>query len=288
VLLCGQSDVQDPATGEWRTLPGSELHGPSGERQKELAATQWSWLTERLSSSDADFVWVAGHFPIWSAGKDGTVPLLVRKLLPLLSASGAHYFSGHDHMWQHLVDGPSGTHMFQAGAGKECCYENTHQWTVPEGYLQFMVSGPQGNGTSVGYDGPSKGQLQGGFGSMVFCDESVQVSFHDQDGNYIYQPPPVARRTAAQRNRNNRNSSRNSSRSRSRPSQGDPDTDDAELEYESNHDDFWAFAKCTFPGENKRCLQNDDCADHSVGRQECHCCMNPCSSGMGSCCIPCD
>ena len=77
MLLCGQSDVQDPATGEWRTLPGSELHGPSGERQKELAATQWSWITERLSSSDADFVWVAGHFPIWSAGKDGTVPLLV-------------------------------------------------------------------------------------------------------------------------------------------------------------------------------------------------------------------
>jgi tartrate-resistant acid phosphatase type 5 len=199
VLLCGQSDIQDPATREWTTLRGSELRGPSDELNKALADEQWSWLTERLSNSEADFLWVAGHYPIWSAGSDGTTDLLVNELLPLLAASGAHYFSGHDHMWQHLIETTSGTHMFQAGAGKECCYKDSHLSTVPEGYLQFMISGPQGNGTSIGYDGPSKGHIQGGFGSFVFGDEGVQVSFHDQDGNMLYQPPLVARRSAAQR-----------------------------------------------------------------------------------------
>ena len=142
---------------------------------------------------------MAGHYPIWSAGADGTTQLLVDELLPLLSASGAHYFSGHDHMWQHLVETSSGTQMFQAGAGKYCCYEDSNLGTVPDGYIQFMISGDAGSGTSIGYDGPSKGAIQGGFGGFVFGDEAVQVTFYDQDGAVLYEPSPVKRRTAAMR-----------------------------------------------------------------------------------------
>ena len=79
---------------------------------------------------------------------DGTTALLVAKLLPLLAQYNAHYLCGHDHMWQHIVD-PSGVQMFQAGAGKECCYDDTHMWTVPDGYIKFMLSGSAGSGTSM-------------------------------------------------------------------------------------------------------------------------------------------
>ena len=71
------------------------------------------------------------------------------------------------------------------------------------------------------------------------------------------------------------------------PTQSAPEAELSGIDY----DDFVPFAKCVFPGELLRCRTNDDCADHSVGklgRQECHCCMNPCSNGMGSCCVPCD
>ena len=52
VLLCGQSDVRDPATGEWQTLKGSELRGPNSAEHRALADDQWQWLTERLASSE--------------------------------------------------------------------------------------------------------------------------------------------------------------------------------------------------------------------------------------------
>ena len=112
-ILCGESDVYDEATGEWQTLTGAELPGPF---YPEAAKAQWEWLEAALEESTADFLWVGGHYPIFSAGNDGTVPLLVDKLLPLLAAHGAHYVSGHDHMFEHIV-APRfpNTNMFLAG-----------------------------------------------------------------------------------------------------------------------------------------------------------------------------
>ena len=112
-ILCGESDVYDETTGTWRALTGAELPGPF---YPEAAKAQWEWLEAALEASTADFLWVGGHYPIYSAGNDGTTPLLVAKLLPLLSKHGAHYISGHDHMFEHIV-APQfpDTQMFLAG-----------------------------------------------------------------------------------------------------------------------------------------------------------------------------
>ena len=112
-ILCGESDVYDKITEKWHTLTGSELPGPI---YPEAAKAQWEWLEAALEASTADYLWVAGHYPIFSAGGDGTTPLLVAKLLPLLAAHGAHYISGHDHMFEHIV-APAfpDTNMFLAG-----------------------------------------------------------------------------------------------------------------------------------------------------------------------------
>ena len=64
VLPCGNSDVVDEFTGEWKSPPGSELHGPRSPELRARAEEQWAWLVERLSRSTADFLWVAGPFPI--------------------------------------------------------------------------------------------------------------------------------------------------------------------------------------------------------------------------------
>ena len=71
---------------------GCELLGPADPPSAE---GQWAWIERRLNASTADFLWVAGHYPIYSAGKDGTTRVLVKRLLPLLKAHGAHFLSGH-------------------------------------------------------------------------------------------------------------------------------------------------------------------------------------------------
>merc|ERR1712046_228389 len=88
------------------------------------AESQWTWIEDQLKSSQADFLWVAGHYPIYSAGNDGTTDTLVSRLLPLLKQHGAHYIDGHDHMLEHISY--DGVEMFVTGMGRECCYGTSH------------------------------------------------------------------------------------------------------------------------------------------------------------------
>lgn len=78
-------------------------HPPSDSSCPASANDQWSWLEDRLRSSTADYIFVAGHYPVWSTCAYGQTPALVRHLVPLLEQYGAHYFAGHDHCHIHMV-----------------------------------------------------------------------------------------------------------------------------------------------------------------------------------------
>ena len=169
---------------------GCELPGPADAL---LAEDRWAWVEEQLKSR-SDFVVVAGHYPIYSAGNDGTTRALVHRLLPLLSRYGAHYLSGHDHMLEHLS--VAGVEMYLAGAGRECCYGTPKLHTVPPHALKFMISGEGGRGPGVG---PRPGHdIRGGFLSMSF-DEVAAVSYYDEQGVLLYSAPLVQPRKGSQR-----------------------------------------------------------------------------------------
>merc|ERR1711953_1448119 len=105
-----------------------------GHLRKVVAERQWNWLEHELQgASDVDYLWVSGHYPIWSAGADGSQQCLIDRLLPLLQKYGAQYISGHDHNLEHIVHG--NTNMFVVGAGKECCYPPVNIKTVPLGAM---------------------------------------------------------------------------------------------------------------------------------------------------------
>jgi tartrate-resistant acid phosphatase type 5 len=98
VVLSGNSDLPDGTQ-----LMGSELPGPMDAK---LAATQWQWvccpcspvpfpilslalsvftqIQATLAASKADYLVVAGHYPVWSVCEHGPTTLLVSQLKPLL------------------------------------------------------------------------------------------------------------------------------------------------------------------------------------------------------------
>ena len=156
----------------------------------ENAETHWQWLSQQLNTSTADYLFVGGHFPIYSAGSDGTTPDLVSRLLPMLAANGGHYISGHDHMHEHVA--VNGVNMFVTGPGRECCYEPIKLDTVPKDAMKFMISGENGTGTSIG---PTPTEIiLSGFSSLTF-DDSIQVKMYNQNGICLYSAPPISPRT---------------------------------------------------------------------------------------------
>lgn len=88
VTLCGNCD---DFQGEMPSGPPSQV-----EFKRQL-----QWLTERLASSTADYLLVAGHYPVWSVSEHGPTRCLLDHLRPLLNKYNATaYFCGHDHNLQ--------------------------------------------------------------------------------------------------------------------------------------------------------------------------------------------
>ena len=108
------------------------------------AAAQLEWLERRLASSTADYLWVGGHYPVWAIGQDpptGVNPTL----RPLLHRWEAHYFNGHEHDLEHIVEPGSKVNYVTTGAGHFCCYADKNLGTVPRGSIKFAMSGLGGS-----------------------------------------------------------------------------------------------------------------------------------------------
>ena len=157
-----------------------EPTGPAPEHIR-LAETQKRWLEEELAASTADYLWVAGHYPIWSQCVHGPTDKLILEVLPLLTkyrASG--YIAGHDHCLGHFEN--KGMTFVLSGAGKECCYSPKHENSVPVGSMKFRMDRNHTYGTD------------GGFSSFVVTAEQTVISYHDAKGKTLFTADPVAAR----------------------------------------------------------------------------------------------
>ncbi len=98
----------------------NEKGGISTDVQQQRIASQLTFINESLASvSGANrptWLFVSGHYPVFSAGDKGDTEELLVYLLPLLESYGVDaYFCGHDHISEHLQYGAM--HHFVAGAG---------------------------------------------------------------------------------------------------------------------------------------------------------------------------
>lgn len=93
VILCGLS------------VPGAKGQ-PVPPADADPASVQLQWLTATLAASTADWLIVAGHYPVFSVAEHGSTACLIQQVQPLLVANKvALYINGHDHNLQHLDDG---------------------------------------------------------------------------------------------------------------------------------------------------------------------------------------
>lgn len=180
VLLCGNSD--DFLDQQ-----------PRAPRSGVQANRQLMWLQERLAKSKADYLLVAGHYPVWSISEHGPTDCLLKSLRPLLKKYKATaYLCGHDHnlqvgtwsllikfdlrllwhfvlLFQYLKE--SGIGYVVSGAGNFMDPDVRHRNQVPRGYLKFF----NGDGGTLG-----------GFAHVEVNKKQLTVTFIQARGTSLY------------------------------------------------------------------------------------------------------
>lgn len=195
VVLCGNGPKNERIIDQQLEFLGNKADpGAPGSLRRKIAENQWAWLEHELAKgSGVDYLWVTGHYPIWSVGNDGSQKCLIDRLLPLLQSYSAQYISGHDHNLEHFHHG--GIDTFVVGAGKECCYDPKKMDSVPEGAMKFLVAGDRGKLSQP----PMLAPVLGGFATVNFGAEFATVTLHKHTGEVIYVAPEIRRRVAALR-----------------------------------------------------------------------------------------
>ncbi|GMS91115.1 hypothetical protein PENTCL1PPCAC_13290, partial [Pristionchus entomophagus] len=192
IELCGNSvDVQ--SGNAWDVLNDLIKKWWNNEtgmkpRDAKKAEEQWSWLEQTLNQSRADYLFVAGHYPVYSVSSHGPTQCLVDRLVPLLKKHRlTAYLAGHDHSLQHLAS--DGVTYIVSGAGSRSDQSTKYKddlkkkgviihWTYPPFYL----------GTYL----PSHiGMADGGFVELNITKNRTTVVYINKDGatkftSYLY------------------------------------------------------------------------------------------------------
>ncbi|RUS81865.1 hypothetical protein EGW08_010388 [Elysia chlorotica] len=128
VLLCGNTKLDDDV--------GQPQH--DGKESKDK---YWDTVKDYLKHSKANYLFTAGHFPIYSVGAHGPTECLTKDLQPMLETFEANgHFCGHDHNLQHLmVHTNQGQRIdyFVSGMANFVNPSTKHKGDVPDGSLQF-------------------------------------------------------------------------------------------------------------------------------------------------------
>ena len=115
VLLTGNSDVLDEEGTVIKERTGRELsehfQADADEETRAKADDQWDWIESTLEHSTADFIVVAGHYPVYSICEHGPTSELVDKMIPLLEKYNVTaYLNGNVTMFPCISSEKSYTH----------------------------------------------------------------------------------------------------------------------------------------------------------------------------------
>jgi len=138
---------------DWNMLDQAVLDRHKEEKEIHLqrGEDQAAWIESTLAASTADWLIVAGHYPVYSGGEHGNTDDLITNLEPLLSQYNVDlYLNGHDHVLQFLKK--DNVNYFGSGAGgKKGTFTSTPETVFGANDPGFMVHtlSPDGNSMTV-------------------------------------------------------------------------------------------------------------------------------------------
>lgn len=173
VVLSGTTNVFDEEDPLYFTQP--KLQSAEARLKSD---TTFQWIEQTMAASTADYLLVAGHYPVYSICDHGSTQQLIDNLQPMLEKYGAHYLSGHDHCQEHLSQ--NNVEYILSGNADFCCYKPGNLNNVPEGTLKFYVA-----------RGHNPTRSTAGFSTFTATSAGLDVSLHDQHGEVLYQLPKI-------------------------------------------------------------------------------------------------
>lgn len=157
VMMCGNSN--DYADAQ-----------PKGPVREVDASRQLVWLQDRLARSKADFLLVAGHYPVWSVSEHGPTQCLLQQVHPLLiKYKATAYLCGHDHNLQYIEE--SGVGYVVSGAGNFLDPDVRHWNHVPKGTVKFFTG---------------QASTLGGFVHAEVAKDKMILTFYQAKGTSLY------------------------------------------------------------------------------------------------------
>ena len=150
----------------------------AGPRSADESTQYLRWIDHRLAKSTADYLFVAGHYPVYSACSHGNTEYLIDRLEPLMKKHGVTaYLSGHEHCALHVER--DDLDYILTGTGDECCYEGSNVDGLPDDAdLRYLLSKERNPSGAVG-----------GFASFASATDGqarLDVAYRDQGGKELY------------------------------------------------------------------------------------------------------
>lgn len=143
-------------------------------RHQEMDEKGMDWMEHRLRESDADYLLVAGHYPVYSADNKGPVHGLEEMLKRYRVTA---YISGHVHCQEHITR--DGVDYFISGTGMEISCKG-------EDFDQLTMGGDNGVKYLLTHRENPTGAV-GGFLSFDLKIDKLVARFHGESGSVLYE-----------------------------------------------------------------------------------------------------
>jgi len=169
VLLCGHTDLTDNRPPSFRS-----------RKDQQMSQLYFNDIEDKLraiAASSVPYLFVAGHFPVWSISAHGPTQCLIDKLRPLLHKyQVSAYLCGHDHNMQHLSDNYLNTTVEHILTGAANLNDNSkaHESDVPEGLLKYF------------WGLPNEELLHGAIAYFDANPNNMTMSFIKTNGDLLY------------------------------------------------------------------------------------------------------
>lgn len=148
--------------------------GPESPRKSD---EQMKWLEHVLNHSTADYLFVAGHYPVYSVCSHGPTSHLIHHVQPLLEKYDVTGFlSGHDHCQSYVQEDDKTFHAL-TGAGHYCCYtaSNLHNSKIPKNSVKYYLS-----------HNNNPEHSKAGFGAYHMNADNVDITFYNEKGDALF------------------------------------------------------------------------------------------------------